>query len=65
MIIQQGMNYTSNSMNEDASNAFLLDYPIYPVDFQDVEVKDEPLEYYTVSCKHFTVELDFNQYFGE
>ena len=65
MIIQQGINYTSNSMNEDASNAYLLDYPIYPVDFHDVEVKDEPLKYDTVSCKYFTIELDFNQYFGE
>ena len=29
-----------------------LDSPIYPDDFQDVVVKDEPLEPDTVSCKH-------------
>ena len=47
----QEMNHTSNSTNEDASNADLLSSPIYPPDFQDVEVKDEPLEPDTVSCK--------------
>ena len=47
----QEMNYTSNSMNEDTSNADLLGSPIYPPDFQDVEVKDEPLEPDTVSSK--------------
>ena len=46
------MDYTSNSTNEDASNADLLGSPIYPADFQDVEVKDEPLEPDTVSCEH-------------
>ena len=40
----QEMNNTSNNTNEDASNADLLGSPIYPADFQDVEVKDEPLE---------------------
>ena len=29
-----------------------LGSPIYPDDFQDVEVKDEPLEPDTVSCEH-------------
>ena len=29
-----------------------LGSPIYPDDFKDVEVKDEPLEPDTVSCEH-------------
>ena len=58
------MNYASNNTNEDASNADLLDCPIYPPDFQDVEVKDEPLEPDTVSCKHILQNLIFKQYFG-
>ena len=29
-----------------------LGSPIYPDNFQDVEVKDEPLEPDTVSCEH-------------
>ena len=29
-----------------------LGSPIYPDHFQDVEVKDEPLENDTVSCEH-------------
>ena len=36
--------------------------PAYPEDFQDVEVKDEPLEYDAVSCDlfyHFNVILIF------
>ena len=49
LFIQQEMNYTSNNTNEDASNADRLGFPIYPPDFQDVEVKDEPLEPDTVS----------------
>ena len=32
-----------------------LDFPVYPDDFQDVEVKDEPLEYDTVSCEAILV----------
>ena len=59
------MNYTSNSINEDASNADLLGSPIYPPDFQDVEVKDEPLEPDTVSCKHILQNLLFKQYSDE
>ena len=51
LFIQQEMNYTSNNTNEDVSNADLLGSPIYPPDFQDVEVKDEPLEPDTVSSK--------------
>ena len=50
LVDTQEMNYTSNSTNEDASNADLLGSPIYPLDFQDVEVKDEPLELDIVSC---------------
>ena len=52
LFIQQEMNSTSNSTIEDASNADLLGSPIYPPDFQDVEVKVEPLEPDTVSSKH-------------
>ena len=48
----QEINYTSNSTNEDASNADLSDSQIYPPDFQDVEMKDELLEPDTVGCKH-------------
>ena len=29
------------------------DSPAYPDDFQDVEVKDEPMEYDSVSCDSF------------
>ena len=58
------MDYTSNSTNEDASNADLLGSPIYPPDFQDVEVKDEPLEPDTVSLKHILQNFIFKQYFG-
>ena len=39
-----------------------LDSPAYPDDFQDVEVKDEPLEYDAVSCGlfyHITLMLIF------
>ena len=52
MVNIQEMNYTSNSTNENASNADLLGCSIYPPDFQDIEVKDEPLEPDAVSCKH-------------
>ena len=51
LFIQQEINYASNSTNEDASNVVLSGSPIYPPDFQDVEVKDEPLEPDTVSSK--------------
>ena len=57
----QEMNYASNSTNEDASNADLLSSPIYPPDFQEVEVKDEPLEPDTVSCKHILHNLALKQ----
>ena len=57
----QEMNYASNSTNEDASNADLLGSPIYPPDFQDVEVKDEPLEPDTVSSKHISQNLILKQ----
>ena len=50
LFIQQEINYASNSTNEDASNVVLSGSPIYPLDFQDVEVKDEPLELDIVSC---------------
>ena len=30
-----------------------LDTPAYPEDFQEVKVKDEPMEYVTVSCDLF------------
>ena len=30
-----------------------LDPPAYPADFQEVEVKDEPMEYDAVSCDLF------------
>ena len=30
-----------------------LDSPAYPDDFQDVEVKEEPMEYDAVSCDLF------------
>ena len=59
--IQQEMNSTSNNTNEDASNADLLGSPIYPADFQDVEVKDEPLEPDAVSCKHILQNLILKQ----
>ena len=52
LVIQQEINYNINSTNEDTSCADLLGSPIYPADFKDVEVKDEPLEHDAVSCKH-------------
>ena len=30
-----------------------LDFPAYPEHFQEVEVKDEPMEYDAVSCNLF------------
>ena len=30
-----------------------LDSPAYPEDFQEIEVKDEPMEYDAVSCDWF------------
>ena len=35
--------------------------PIYPDDFQDVEVKDEPLEPDTVSCKRILQSFKLKQ----
>ena len=34
-----------------------LNSPAYPEDFQEVEVKDEPLEYDAVSCDLFTTSI--------
>ena len=56
----QEMNYTSNSTNEDASNADLLGF-IFQDNFQDVQVKDEPLEPDTVSCEHILQNLILKQ----
>ena len=58
-VVQQEINYYSNSTNEDPSSADLLVSPIYPADFKDVEVKNEPLEPDTVSCKHTLQKIEF------
>ena len=57
LVIIQEMNYTNNSTNEDAPKGS----PIHPPDFQDVDVKDEPLEPDTVSCKHILQNLILKQ----